>query len=277
MGVHKISKLNRLEQILPEGLLVDASWLERHGYYRSQRSQYVSSGWLEQPTRGVFCRPRGVVSWEQVVISLQTLLEFPVSVGGRSALESQGYAHYLSQSQKYIHLYCDKKLPAWVFKIEIDQSFIFHNRLRYLPEVELSPQALSLTERTLENETLDGALRINRWGQWRWPLVMSMPERAYLELLDELPQKETFHMADVIMEGLVNLSPRRMQLLLESCQSVKVKRLFFFFAERHQHRWLAHINHEKIDLGKGKRMLVKGGKLDTKYQITVPEEINGIQ
>ncbi len=143
MGVHKISKLNRLEQILPEGLLVDASWLERHGYYRSQRSQYVSSGWLEQPTRGVFCRPRGVVSWEQVVISLQTLLEFPVSVGGRSALESQGYAHYLSQSQKYIHLYCDKKLPAWVFKIEIDQSFIFHNRLRYLPEVELSPQALS--------------------------------------------------------------------------------------------------------------------------------------
>ncbi len=134
-----------------------------------------------------------------------------------------------------------------------------------------------MTERTLENETLDGALRINRWGQWRWPLVMSMPERAYLELLDELPQKETFHMADVIMEGLVNLSPRRMQLLLESCQSVKVKRLFFFFAERHQHRWLAHINHEKIDLGKGKRMLVKGGKLDTKYQITVPEEINGIQ
>lgn len=277
MSAQKRSKLNQLERALPEGLLVDASWLERHGYYRSQRSQYVSAGWLEQPARGVFCRPRGVVSWQQVVISLQTLLEFPASVGGRSALELQGYAHYLPQTQESIHLYSDKKLPAWVSKLDIAQAFIFHNRLRYLPKVELPPQALSLTERLSESEVLDGALRIERWGQWKWPLVISMPERAYLELLDELPHKETFHMADVIMEGLVNLSPRRMQSLLESCTSVKVKRLFFFFAERHQHRWFAHINNEKIDLGKGKRLLVKGGKLDAKYHITVPEEFNGIQ
>jgi len=106
---------------------------------------------------------------------------------------------------------------------------------------------------------------------------MSTPERAYLELLDELPQKETFHMADVTMEGLVNLSPRRMQFLLENATSIKVKRLFFFFAERHQHSWLKRINRKKIDFGKGKRMLVKGGKFDPKYQITVPGEFNGIQ
>lgn len=277
MSAQKGSKLNQLERALPEGLLVDASWLERRGYYRSQRSQYVSAGWLEQPARGVFCRPRGVVSWQQVVISLQTLLEFPVSVGGRSALELQGYAHYLPQTQETIHLYGDKKLPAWVSKLDIEQEFTFHNRLRYLPEVKLPPQALSLTEHLSESEALDGALRIERWGQWKWPLMMSMPERAYLELLDELPHKETFHMADVIMEGLVNVSPRRMQSLLEACTSVKVKRLFFFFAERHRHGWLAHINSEKVDLGKGKRLLVKGGKLDTKHQITVPEEFYGIQ
>jgi hypothetical protein len=118
---------------------------------------------------------------------LQTLLELPVSVGGRSALELQGYAHYLSQTQNTIHLYGDKKLPAWVFKLEIDQSFIFHNRLRYLPKVKMCPQALSLEGHLFESEALDGALRIESWGQWKWPLVMSMPERAYLELLDELP------------------------------------------------------------------------------------------
>jgi len=100
---------------------------------------------------------------------------------------------------------------------------------------------------------------------------------TYLELLDELPNKETFHMADVIMEGLVNVSPRRMQSLLETCTSVKVKRLFFFSAERHQHRWLAHIEQENVYLGKGKRSLGRGGKLDAKYQITVPEEFDGIQ
>ena len=30
-----------------------------------------------------------------------------------------------------------------------------------------------------------------------------------------------------------------------------------------------------IDLGKGKRMLMRGGKLDTKYNITVPENLDG--
>jgi hypothetical protein len=274
MSVQNESKLNRLERTLPEGLLVDAAWMERHGYYRSLRSQYVSAGWLEQPARGVFCRPRGAVSWEQVVISLQTLLGFPVSVGGRSALELQGYAHYLSQTQSDIHLYTDQKLPAWVSKLPIEQSFILHNRQRFLPAIEPHPDALSLTEPLPANGVvLNGALRITPWGQWKWPLVMSTPERAYLELLDELPQNETFHMADVIMEGLVNLSPRRMQTLLESTKSIKVKRLFLFFAERHGHQWLQRIDKKNIDLGKGKRVLAKGGKLDVKYQITVPKSI----
>ncbi|MEE8058822.1 MAG: type IV toxin-antitoxin system AbiEi family antitoxin domain-containing protein, partial [Pseudomonadales bacterium] len=272
MTVHIKNKLNHLERALPEGLLVDAPWLERSGYYRSLRSHYVAAGWLEQPARSVFRRPRGTVGWEQTVISLQTLLKYPVSVGGRTALELQGYAHYLPQSQKTIHLYGDKKLPSWVNKLKIEQSFVFHNRLRLLPKVDLSTSTTSLFDLSIPGRetNLQGGLRITPWGQWLWPLIISTPERAILELLDELPKYETFHLADVTMEGLVNLSPRRQQALLEETKSVKVKRLFFFFAERHQHRWLKHINRDKIDLGKGKRMLIKGGKLDPTYQITVP-------
>ena len=48
---------------------------------------------------------------------------------------------------------------------------------------------------------------------------------VFLELLDELPRRETFHQADMLMEGLPNLSPRRLQKLLPDCRSVKVKRL----------------------------------------------------
>ena len=69
-------KLNRLERLLPEGLLVDAAWLTEHGYSTSLRSQYVAAGWLEQPTRRVYRRKRGSLSWQQVVISLQTLLDW---------------------------------------------------------------------------------------------------------------------------------------------------------------------------------------------------------
>ena len=273
MSERNISKVNRLEQLLPEGLLVDASWLEQRGYYRSLRAKYVSSGWLEQPVRGVYRRPRGEPGWEQLVISLQTLLGFPVSIGGRTALELQGYAHYVSQSQKSIHLYSDEKLPAWLDKLPLEQVFIRHNRQRFLPPCKQTNETLPLDQSASENNVLEGELRVIPWGQWNWPLVMSTPERAYLELLDELPQHETFHMADVIMEGLVNLSPRRMQILLEQTTSVKVKRLFLFFANRHRHQWFSRINQGAIDLGSGKRVLVKGGKLDPVYQITVPLEL----
>jgi hypothetical protein len=76
------------------------------------------------------------------------------------------------------------------------------------------------------------------------------------------------------VEGLRNLSPRRLQTLLTACHSVKVKRLFLWFAERHQHAWLEKLDRNHIDLGKGKRMLVSGGKFDRKFKITLPETID---
>jgi hypothetical protein len=272
MAVHIKGKLNRLIKILPEGLLVDATWLEREGYSRALRSQYVSAGWLEQPARGVFRRTRGSLGWEQVVISLQTLLGHPVSVGGRTALELQGYAHYLSHAQQAVHLYCDDKLPSWLHKLALEQRFITHNRLRLFPPAKLLSEGISLEPApSIKEGLLEHGLRIVDWGQWNWPLVVSTPERACLELLDELPHNETFHMADVMMEGLASLNPRRMQALLENVQSVKVKRLFFFFAQRHGHKWLGRIEKDKIDLGQGKRVLVKGGKLDPTFLITIPK------
>src|SRR5206468_5699822 len=123
----------------------------------------------------------------------------------------------------------------------------------------------------VDNEGNDLLLRSSyarqRWGKWDWPLVTSSLERAILELLDEVPERETFHQADMLFEGLPNLSPRKLQPLLPACRSVKVKRLFLWFAERHQPPWLNALDRSGIDLGRGKRMLVKGGKLDQKFNI----------
>ncbi|MES2664155.1 MAG: type IV toxin-antitoxin system AbiEi family antitoxin domain-containing protein [Pseudomonadota bacterium] len=273
MTIHIKGKLNQLEKALPEGLLVDAAWLEREGYSRALRNQYVSAGWLEKPTRGVFRRPRGSVGWEQAVISLQTLLGHAVSVGGRTALDLQGYAHYLSPVQKTVHLYSDNKLPGWLHQLPLELDFLTHNRRRLFPSRVLPSVKITLDKALLdEGKMLEQGLRISNWGQWDWPLVLSTPERAYLELLDELPLNETFHMADVMMEGMSSLSPRRLQFLLENVQSVKVKRLFFFFAQRHNHPWLKRIKKNKVDLGHGKRALVSSGKLDPEFLITIPKE-----
>jgi hypothetical protein len=273
-------KLNWLERHLPEGLLVDARWLARHGYSTSLRSQYVAAGWLEQPARGVYRRPRGLLSWQQVVISLQALLEYPLLVGGRTALETHGYAHYLTRNVKEVHLYGSKAPPRWLGKLPLNLRFIYHNDARLFEKESLiaAPTHFNGAKDRIETSaTGQESWTVQTWGQWDWPLVLSTPERAILELIDELPKRESFHQAHMLMQNLSNLSPRRLQKLLTDCRSIKVKRLFFFFADQHQHAWLKRLDKKAVDLGEGKRMLVKGGKLDKTYQITVPENLDAVR
>ena len=233
MVEHKSSKLKLLETDLPEGLLVDAAWLEAKGIPSNLRAYYVKNGWLEQPVRSVYRRPRGSLSWQQVVISLQTILETPLIVGGKTALELQGFAHYLSRVATTVHLYGPSKPPSWLGKLELPQRFVFRNSetlfrndpIIYGP-VDLARGTAIGKERNL-NRWQGVSLTELSWGHWDWPLTLSQPERAYLEMLNELPRRESFHQADMIMQGGANFSPRRLQKLLNECASIKVKRLFF--------------------------------------------------
>ena len=258
MGMHSDGKLNRLQRELPEGLLADAAWMEAHGYSRALRSQYVRSGWLDSPTRRVYRRSRTALTWQQVVISLQNVLDLPLNVGGRTALEQLGYAHFLTAEMRELHLYGPKRPPTWLPNLPLDVAFHWHNSSRLFPNDTATPQPPSSPMFSAGGMTL--------------PIGYSSKERAVLELLDELPDRESFHQVDPLMEGLSDLSPSRMQHVLETCRSVKVKRLFFFFADRHSHAWLSKLDRSRIDLGSGKRALVKGGKYDPRYQITVPAD-----
>src|SRR5260221_9382831 len=87
----RFRKLNRLQTMLPEGLLVDAAWMGKHGYSTSLRSQYVTGGWLEHPSRQGYGRTRGSLPWQQAGVSLQTLLCFNLVLGGRTAPELQRF------------------------------------------------------------------------------------------------------------------------------------------------------------------------------------------
>ena len=281
--------LNRLHRLLPEGLVADAAWFTRMGYPSSLRSRYLAGGWLQPVTRGVFRRPLhkpGVdgaaapLRWQHVVISLQMVLERPIVVGGRTALELDGFSHYLSSGgPREVHLYGDERAPGWIGKLPMETPFVFHNARKLFRAEPISAglerlKSLMSFDGPSHHTPIHGSLTWRHFGDGDWPIVSSAPERAVLELLDELPGGETFHQADMLMEGLVSLSPKRMSRLLGECRSVKVKRLFLWFAERHGHAWLERLDREGIDLGNGKRMLVRGGKLDPKYQITVPEALH---
>ena len=80
----------------------------------------------------------------------------------------------------------------------------------------------------------------------------------------------------LLMENLTTLRPKVIQELLESCQSVKVKRLFLVLAEHVNHPWVKRLNVEKIDLGKGKRVVGKGGYYNPKYQLSLPVDLKEV-
>ncbi len=94
-----------------------------------------------------------------------------------------------------------------------------------------------------------------------------------LELLAEVRDEADFSMADKFFESAVNLRPALLHDLLRSCSQVKAKRLFLWFSDRHNHAWYQALDREEINLGRGKRMIIKGGSFDPAYQITVPKKM----
>nr|WP_263429355.1 AbiEi antitoxin N-terminal domain-containing protein [Nannocystis pusilla] len=149
--------MNFLERTLPEGLLVDSGWMEQHGYSTSLRSQYVAAGWLVQPARGTYKRPLGTLSWQGVVLSLQTLLEQPLVVGGRTALELQGFAHYTAaRGLAVIHLYGTHPPPGWLNNLPLNERFEFHRaQVLFMPEAVV--QDLSGPEERLQSAGYEGS------------------------------------------------------------------------------------------------------------------------
>ena len=103
-------------------------------------------------------------------------------------------------------------------------------------------------------------------------LKISAPERAAMEMLHLVPAKVGFDEASLIMENLATLRSEMVQRLLVMCRSIKVKRLFMFMAEKHGHPWVSDLDVSRLDLGKGKRMIVPKGSFDRKYRITVPRD-----
>lgn len=274
------SKLNRLQSELPAGLLATADWLKARGYYRQLLSHYVGSGWLESPARGVYRRPASPLKWQQVVASLQNLLRLPVHVGGLTALELQGKGHFVRLGgQIAVHLHAQARLPSWLHKLPLADRFVVHRSLLFNEE----PAAVEDAGHVARDAAVawsppETGLRIGltqlTWGEYDTPLTCSTLERAFLELLDDCAEPGSIVHANLILQGLTTLSPRRLQGLLAACRSVKVKRLFFALAERHRHQWVGALDARDYGLGKGKRQLVPGGRLHPKYLITLPAELD---
>lgn len=268
MNGQKSQPLKKMLDQVPPGFLVDSRWLTAHGVAKSSAHDYDREGWLERVARGVYRRPypradtQDIRDWKVPVLSTQWIMGYDFHVGGMTALTLAGHDHYLALGRSS-NVYLYGNVPNWLPKLQVDARFQIRRRHLFGPE----PIGI-------DDLTFDPTAQ-NAPSPWNWPLRRSSPERALLEALNELPEQDSFHKIDMIFQGLATLRPGRLNKLLQTCKSVKVKRLFFLFADRHEHRWLAHIDRAEIDLGKGPRSLVEDGRYAAAYQLMVPYEFAG--
>lgn len=166
---------------------------------------------------------------------------------GLSALNLFGLVHY-GRFKNNWQLFAnrDEVLPKW-FK-----NYKFSDRWELFKTDFLSDD-LSLQEYKVEYD---------------YKVIISRLERAILEALYLTPKNAGLSEIREIFSMFRTLRPTLLQELLENCKSIKVKRLFLYFAENANLSWLK-FDLSKIDLGKGVRVIQKGGKYNAKYNIMI--------
>lgn len=101
----------------------------------------------------------------------------------------------------------------------------------------------------------------------------SCPERAMLEVCmlggRDVP---AYDQALMLMTRLVRVDAALLQELLEMCGSIVARRLFLHLARRAGHAWVEALDWRRIDLGKGSRSLVRGGRYDWQTRLVVPAD-----
>ncbi len=260
MSGRTASKLNQLLQQLPRGAVATQTWLSERGVYRQLASRYATSGWLERFGTGAYSRAGDEVDWLGGVYSLQQQLGLGVHVAAETALSLKGLGQYLPMGNRApVFLFSNGRetLPAW-FRHATWNVTIRH----HCPNLFDPLSGNSLTD----------------LGRGTFSVAASGPERAMLETMYLTNGNGAVVHALELMNGLATLRPNMVQQLLEGCRSVKVKRLFLWAAERTGHAWFSRLSLNKVDLGRGKRVIYRGGRFDAKYLITVPppEEMQGV-
>jgi hypothetical protein len=252
MSTRKEDKLKYMLEAHKPGVPFLSGWLEEHGISRDLQKRYRKSAWLSSLGTGVYQRPHDTVTWRGALCALQQQAAFPVHAGALTALSLQGQDRYMRLGGEAVYLFSSsgRKLPKW---------FCDHDWGVPVQPVRTSflPEDTGLTAHQEQNFTIR----------------VSSAERAMLECLYLAPERMDLVECYQLMEGMANLRPKLLQDLLESCQSVKVKRLFLYMADKAGHQWRTFLDTDRFDLGAGDRAIVKGGAYVSKFGISVPEEL----
>ncbi|GAP73441.1 type IV toxin-antitoxin system AbiEi family antitoxin [Candidatus Symbiothrix dinenymphae] len=250
MNVKGQTKINYFLQKLPSGALCFASWLNANGISYTLQQHYRDAQWFTAIAPGVMYRTGDKPTLFSALACFNSQLHKKLHVGALSALEMRGFAHYVPLGRQTIVVYCprDEWFPQWF--------------LKYDWGVNILKRCYDTSETGIATIAENG-----------FEVSVSSPEKAFLECLDLAPKHYILTDLYYVMEMLNGLRPALLQVLLEECKSVKVKRLFLYMAEKAGHVWLNDLDLSRISLGTGKRAIVEKGVYNAKYQITLPRDL----
>lgn len=247
-----MSKLNQLLLNWPKGTVYTSSYLHDLGFSNELLYQYKKSNWLESLGKGAYKQKNDKVDWLGGIYALQNQSKLSIHAAGRTALEMKGLAHYLAFGSKGVHIFglSGERLPLWFHSLD-DFNFCHF--------------------RTTDMFSTCNQKYLVDYEYKNFSIKISSSELAAFEMLYNIPKKQSFDEAIKIFDNLTTFRSDLVQELLENCNSIKVKRLFLYLAENSDHFWYKDLNVKSVDLGKGKRVIDINGKLDKKYNITVPQ------
>ncbi len=226
------------------------SWFESHGISRQAVHQCVKNKLIKKLGGGAYIKAKDKLNWQSAVFTAQKELQLPFHVAGQTALELQGLGHFVKMGKKipvYIVKRDNMRVPIWLKNN--NWGVVFHFRTSSLFPSDL------------------GLMKYNRS---KFHFILSSRERAIMEMVSHLDLKDSFETLERYFEGLLNLRGSLVQKLLENCSSIKVKRVFLYMADKLKLPVMKNLNTRRIQLGQGKRVISKKGKLDKIYNITVP-------
>ena len=244
--------LAQLASAVPNGFPVDSSWLSARGISRQSVAGWVASGWLQRIARGLFVRPSrsqpgNPIPWETAVAAMTDIMGYPVHVGGLSALAVHGRNHYIMLGRERIDLYGTP--PKWSALPCFDADFVEVSK-------SLFPAGFEISQVKWEAGTSYPA---------------SSPVRAIFEVVEDIPSRKDFDHVDKLFEGMHGLRPSAVAEALHLCASIKAKRLFAVFADKHRHQWWKRVDLSGVDFGSGDRQVVKHGRLHPVWRVTIPD------
>lgn len=215
----------------PRGQPLDPAMLRELGVSPALASYWVRAGWLLRLSKGAYLT-RGDTPTSDGIIAYLSRRVPGLHVGGKTALDWQGVRHNIAFRPRIVLWgQAPYRFPEWVSA--------------YVP---YSYQTTQLFAESLSYETGLKPLPNANPG-----VLVSVPERALLELASDVGKGQSLEEAINIAHILRNLRRGVLAQFLEACQRVKVVRLVRDIGLASGVAWAQDLQRHVDRLGAGKR------------------------